>query len=353
MKWVKFIGAAFVFVLILLKPEQAVMNAQRAMSVWYSSVAPAIFPFLALMPLLSSKEACKAYEKLFSRCMRPLFRLPGSAAPAVLIGMIAGSPAGAVALRNIASNSNLSCSEARRIALAVGGVSPAYLIMGVGQRIHGSMKLGIRLAAAQIVIQLVLLAALPRLYKDNDVGAAFNDHDYERRNPITAAVENILCICGYMVFYSVVAGTIAAIIGKDISRIILLMMDLPSGLEGLVTSKLPLKIMIQNAAVGFTGFCIIFQNMNVLNELNIKLRSYIGMRTVFAVMMAVAGVLMDSKFTVGMLNLMENAKISYSMSLLIAGILSLPVLYLLSNKSFLNKRKDRNEWAEKKKIPNI
>lgn len=353
MKWVKFVGAVSIFVLILLKPEQAVMNAQQAMSVWYSSVAPAIFPFLALMPLLSSKEACMAYEKLFSKCMRPLFRLPGSAAPAVLIGMIAGSPAGAVALQSIAQNSNLSRSEARRIALAIGGVSPAYLIMGVGQRLHGSVSLGIRLTAAQIIIQLILLVALPRLYKDDDNGTAFNNHHDEKRNPIASAVENILIVCGYMVFYSVIAGIVATMIGKKAGRIILLMMDLPSGLNGLVTSQLPLKIMIQNAAVGFTGFCIIFQNMNALKELNIKLRNYVGMRVIFGIMMAAAGVVMEGKFTSGMLNLIENAKISYAISLLIAGILALPVLYLLSNKLFLNKRKNGNRWSGKNEIPNI
>ena len=137
MKRTKFLGAVLIFLLILLKPQQAATSAQQAMAAWYSSVAPALFPFLVLMPLLTSKEACVAYERLFGRWMRPVFRLPGSAVPAVIAGMIAGSPGGAIALRRVVSNSGLTGPEARRIALAVGGVSPAYLIMGVGQQLHG------------------------------------------------------------------------------------------------------------------------------------------------------------------------------------------------------------------------
>lgn len=339
MKWAKFLGAVFIFALILFNPEQAVSNAQRAMYVWYSSVAPALFPFLALMPLLSSKEACMAYEKLFDKWMRPLFRLPGSAAPAVIVGMIAGSPGGAIALRNIASNANLSRSETRRIALAVGGVSPAYLIIGVGQRMWGSSSWGICMAIAQALIQLLMLVMLPENRKDNEVGCVFSNCNLENRIPMSMAVENILGICGYMVFYSVIAGLLANIIGKDLGKIILLIMDLPSGLDALINSPIRMKSMLMGAAIGFTGLCIIFQNMNTLKELNIRFRDYIGIRIVFSLFLAGVGFIMQGETGVSAIKMLEGTRISYSISLLMVGIFVLPGLYLLSNKLFLNKRK--------------
>ena len=74
--------------LLLSAPQAAALGAARAMAQWYASVAPALFPFLALMPLLTCDEAATVYELLLGRAMRALFDLPGSTAPALAVGMI-------------------------------------------------------------------------------------------------------------------------------------------------------------------------------------------------------------------------------------------------------------------------
>ena len=78
MKRVKFCGAILILAGILIRPEAAVAGAQRAMYLWYTSVAPALFPFLALLPVLTGPDACAAYAAVLSRLMRPLFGLPGT-----------------------------------------------------------------------------------------------------------------------------------------------------------------------------------------------------------------------------------------------------------------------------------
>lgn len=340
MKRAKFLGAALLFVVLLLNPERAASSAQQAMRVWYSSVAPALFPFLVLMPMLTSEEACAAYEKLFARWMRPMFRLPGAAAPAVIVGIIAGSPGGAIALQCISSNSRLTREQARRVALAAGGVSPAYLIMGVGQGIHGSVELGIQLAAAQALIQVLLLILLPEEGIEGENGFYLESKSWEKRNPITSAVESILGVCGYMVFYSVIAGVLAGIAGNGMGTVLLLVMDLPSGLEALARSPLPEKMLLQGAAVGFSGLCIIFQNMNVLQALKIKWRDYIGMRITSAALLALAAMAMEGKWMGKVGDLFGSMRMNYAFSLFVAGISILPGLYFLSKKLFLNKTKN-------------
>lgn len=338
MKWIKFWGAVSILAILLLRPGETVASAQQAMKIWYTSVAPALFPFLALMPLLTSEEACKAYEALFSRWMRPLFRLPGSAAPAVIAGMIAGSPGGAITLKRVAVNSNLSPGEARRIALAVSGVSPAYLIIGVGQGLHGSVRLGMNLALAQACTQLLLLALLPSHREDHERICGM-DQEIDQRNPITAAVESILGVCGYMVFYGVIAGALSGMLGEGIGDALLLIMDLPSGLAALAKSQLPMKLMLQGAAIGFSGMCIISQNLNALKGLNLKRREYLVVRLASAFMIGLASIAMQSGW-MGMAGKMSEAlRKSYAISLLFAAIAILPGLYLLSKQLFLNKRK--------------
>ena len=64
---------------LLLFPARCAEQARSAMALWAQAVAPALFPFLALLPVLTSEEARDGYERLFARPMRA-FRLPGRAA---------------------------------------------------------------------------------------------------------------------------------------------------------------------------------------------------------------------------------------------------------------------------------
>ena len=47
--------------LLAAMPEVALNAAREAMASWASSVAPALFPFMALMPLLTCDDAARAY----------------------------------------------------------------------------------------------------------------------------------------------------------------------------------------------------------------------------------------------------------------------------------------------------
>lgn len=342
MKKLKFWGVVLVFTMILLKPETSVTNAQRAMATWYGSVAPALFPFLALMPLLTSDEACAAYEALFSKWMRPLFGLPGPAAPAVIIGMIAGSPGGALTLRRVAANSNMSYADMKRIALALGGVSPAYLIMGVGQGLYGSAALGMKLAAIQACIQLLLLVLLPRHKGTGGERIKADTYD-DARNPIYAAVENLLSICGYMVVFSVIAGVMADFLGESIGTGLLLIMDLPSGLAGLSKLQIQGKMILQGAAIGFGGLCILTQNLDVLRPLGVGWKDCLCARCISAAVFAGACTVMET--AAGSITVLRTTGKTYAISLFVAGIAVLPALYLLSKKIFLNKTKNTEEGA--------
>ena len=281
MKRAKLWIAAALLLGILIRPEAAVAGAQRAMRVWCSSVAPSLFPFLALMPVLTGPEACAAYNSLFSGGMRRLFHLPGSAAPAVVTGMIAGSPGGALAVCRIARSGGLELRDARRIALAVSGVSPAYLILGVGFGLYGSMSLGLALAAIQLCIQLALLWLLQGILCDQaDVPAL--PPDSARRDGMRAAVEGVLVICGYMVLFDAIGSVVASFAGSDVGLAMLLAADLPSGLSELAARGFPGKMLIQGVAIGFGGLCIAAQNLDALRDIGVRPAEYLAVRGIAA-----------------------------------------------------------------------
>ena len=330
-------GALLVLASILCFPEPAVAGAQRAMRLWVSSVAPALFPFLALMPVLTGAEACAVYNRMFSGIMRRIFALPGAAAPAVAIGMIAGSPSGALAVGRIAAQSSMQRSEAARIALALGGVSPAYLVLGVGYGLYGSAALGVRLALVQAGVQLVMLLIMKDVCADME-GIISASGEKHARGAVSAAVESVLAICGYMVLFSSASAVVAHLVGKNPGCVLLLAVDLPSGLASLAEMEIRGKMLIQGAAIGFGGLCISFQNLDALASLGIRAGRWITARCLSAALFACGCVLFVQPHpTKVVISLGQPGKV-YALSLLAASLAVIPVLIFLSKKFFLNKR---------------
>ena len=329
-KKVKFWGAMAILVGILARPEAAVAGAQRAMRLWYSSVAPAMFPFLALLPILTGPDACAAYDAVLSRFMRPFFRLPGAAAPALVIGMISGSPGGALAVRQVAAGAGMRQSDARRLALALSGVSPAYLILGVGQGLYGSLALGMKLAAIQVSIQLGLLILLRGMKESKEERITSLPREELPRRPIQSAVESVLAVCGYMVLFSSICSVAASFVGESMGTALLLVFDLPSGVAELARWEIPSKMLIQGAAIGFGGLCIAAQNLDALRPLGVTAKEYLSMRGIASGLFAgISGFVLQAQ-SIGAEVYVGGGSRVYAFSLLIAGFIALPSLFFFT-----------------------
>lgn len=343
-KW-KFGAAILMLIVLLLQPQAAVDGAQSAMRMWATSIAPAMFPFLAMMPVLTNEEACEVYRHMFSRIMGRL-SLPPQAAPAILIGMISGSPGGALAIKRIAAQSGMSMGDACRIALSVSGLSPAYLILGVGQGLFGSAALGARLAMIQAAIQIAMLILLKGAFDEKMAAVAFVPES-QMQSAVGGAVENVLAICGYMVLFSAMSAVLSQWIGRDAGRILLLATDLPSGMANLAAWNLPGKMFLLGGTAGFGGLCIAAQNLHSLHDVGANAAEYLAAKGISAALFAIlAGILLTPVNT--RKQSLPAALPGYAFSMLAAMLLTLPVLIYFSNALFLNKQKVRQINDENK-----
>lgn len=337
--WLKPVGVALALALILLRPEASVAGGQRAMQTWCAGVAPALFPFLALMPALTCSEACTFYRRVFGAVMQ-LLDLPGEAAPAVLIGMLAGSPGGAIAVRRVACQAGMKRQDACRLALAVCGMSPAYLVIGVGGGLLGSSALGWQLAGMQCAVQLTLLICLRgfRLAGDEPLEAASGEE--MQSSDIRQAVESMLAVCGYMVIFGSVSAAIASFTGNAAGTALLAACDAPGGLAALSQWSSRLRLPVMSAVVGFGGLCIAAQNLDVLRTLGARTGQYLCVRGIAALLMGgLGGIIMrETSITDG---IMLNPMPTYAISLLFAASFAVPGIAFLSKKSILNNSKAR------------
>lgn len=321
-------------VALLMFPGTALNAAREAMYVWYASVAPAMFPFMALMPMLTCGASAQMWERMLGGLMRKVFRLPGGAVPAVAVGLIAGSPAGVHAVMRC---EGLSREQRSRLACCVSGLSPAFLITGVGAGMLGSAADGHILFRAQLAAQFSMLL-LTRWQRTGEVEQI--ERAQANVEPVRAAIAAVLSVCGYMMLFNTAAAIIAAVSGSSAAGLAALcLLDLPSAVRA--AANLPIireeKIIALAALNGFGGLCIAAQNL-AATEKDCAAGKYLAARACHAILNASFAALqlrMNQKIRNISLQPME-------FSALIAVLLLIPALISLKKDLFLNKRKFEN-----------
>ena len=273
--------------LLLARPQAAAQGAQAAMAQWYASVAPALFPFMALMPMLTGDDAAGIYERLLGGVTRALFGLPGAAAPALVIGAIAGSPAGVAAARRVAARSGMNRGQLLRLAASVCGLSPAFLIGGVGVGMLDSPAAGHLLLRSQLGGQVLMAALLRGAWRDaREPAPPFAGPADEQ--PVRVAVSTVLTVCGYMALFGALARAAATLTGPAVGGALLCALDAPSGAR--LVSQLPLdttvRLVALSALCGFGGVCVGVQNRAVLKGCGMRSASFWALRLIAAALNA-------------------------------------------------------------------
>ena len=265
--WKMAMAAAFAACLLMM-PRQAADAARAAMETWARFVLPAAFPFAAVMPFLTCGEARKVYDRLLGGVVRWLFDLPGGCASAIVAGLLAGSPAGAMAVARVARDEHLTAGQTARLAGIACGVSPAYVISALGVLLAGSTEIGWRLEIAQALSLLTTGMLFRSRWRDaDDVCETYPI--YKEENPVAAAAMAMLRVCGYMILFSVGLEVAASLLGEKVKPLSLLL-DLPSGAAYAAKNGLP--TVWTAAALGFGGLCILEQCMGILRDCGVRWR---------------------------------------------------------------------------------
>lgn len=324
----KWLISAATLIFIFLRPQAAAIGVQRAMRAWYTGIAPALLPFLALMPMLTDREACRVYQKLFSKAMRKCFGLSGEATPAVIAALISGSPSGAAAICRVYKAGGMTDQQAARVALATGGVSPAYLALGVGVGMLRSQSTGLKLAAIQLAVQLLLLKTLEKVEFSlrKTVSAQISP---EYASPMRFAVETTLSVCGYMAVFGACGSVAAAFVSEKIGVALLAMLDLPSGMALIAQNGFTGDTLAIGATLGFGGACIAMQNLEQLRCIGIRKREYFAVRLIAASASALLCAFFLEKPR-QCAYILTDGRAIYRIALLAAAICALPGMAMLS-----------------------
>ncbi|MBQ9860553.1 MAG: hypothetical protein IJO76_07785 [Clostridia bacterium] len=161
------LAAIAVAALLLLYPAAASTGINRGLSVCTTVIIPTLYPFMLLAAWLSDSPLCRQAGRLSTAVTGRLFGLPGCCGPAILLSMVGGYPAGALATARLREQGLVTDKQvAQMTAFCVGG-GPGFIISTVGAGLMGSTKAGILLYLSHIAVSLLIGIGLGRGQKSH------------------------------------------------------------------------------------------------------------------------------------------------------------------------------------------
>ncbi len=252
-------------------------RAAEALALCGRSVIPALFPFLVLSILLVSLGFGELVSPYLAGLMTPLFRLPGCASSALLLGLAGGYPIGAQTAARLFQEGSLTRGEAERLLAFCNNSNPVFLISVLGAGVFGSVRTGVWLWLIHILSALLAGLAFrggresgpPRYVKRESAS-----HPFSLAAALVEAVRGglagMLSVCAFVIFFYVLAAPLAALGGR-LGPLLVGLTELFS-LTPLLTAD-GFGFVLAAGCAGWGGLSVLCQTAAVLEGSGLRLRS--------------------------------------------------------------------------------
>ena len=186
-------------ILLISYPDAMANGISRGLSVCAAVIIPTLYPFMVLAGLLANSSLCRKPGRVLCAVTGRLFGLPGCCGVAILLSLVGGYPAGAIAIAGLRERGQIREEEARRMtAFCVGG-GPGFVVSTVGAGLLGSVRAGMLLYAAQTAVSVGIGIALGRGHRTVRESPAPLPPKQPMAHIVSDTCGSLLTMCGFVV----------------------------------------------------------------------------------------------------------------------------------------------------------
>lgn len=296
-------AAAAASALALIACSAEAMEAARySLRLCGEVLIPSLFPFFVLSALIQELGLPSRLGRLTAPGMRRLFGVPGSGCAALILGLMAGYPLGAASVAGLVERGELERGEGERLLGFCNNSGPAFILGAAGAGVFGSARAGLVLYATHILAALTagVLLSLGRPRPALRLPEIRPPRAGALPSAVTTSVRNMLNVCGFVVAFGVITGTLDAVgllptLALDLSRLtglevsacraaVVGFFELGGGvgaMRGL--SATPLNLAVCALVIGWGGLSVHFQTSAVVSGAEISTARHFTGRCLSAV----------------------------------------------------------------------
>lgn len=248
-------------------------GAQEALRLCVGSVVPALLPFLIVSDLLISLGFGSWLSARLSGLMA-LYRLPGCAGSALLLGLLGGYPIGARTAGILYQQGQLTQGEAQRLLTLCNNSNPVFLISVLGVGIFKSVRVGVYLWLIHVLSALLTglmfrgsgasrsVPPKPKCSREVSVIGALT-------SALSHGAAAMLSICTCVVFFYVLLTPLRNLEGP-LPTLLIGLTELFS-LTPRLTADVP-GLILSAGCAGWGGLSVLVQTAAVLEESGLSAR---------------------------------------------------------------------------------
>lgn len=150
------LGTAACAFALLRFPGIAGAGVTQGLSSCVNTLIPSLFPFMVLSTYMAESGLASALGKWAQPVTQFLFRQPGCAAAAVLMGFVGGYPAGAKTISRLWEQGELTREQAGRLLCFCVSAGPPFVLTAVGACLLGNPSAGVVLLLSVTLSGLLL-----------------------------------------------------------------------------------------------------------------------------------------------------------------------------------------------------
>ena len=290
--------------LIISKSSIASEGIVNGLKICAGVIIPSLFPFMVFSSFIVKSGIYIKIGRILGKPIGFALNLPPQSAGAVIMGFVSGYPIGISMTAELFDIGAIEREQAKRMALFCVNAGPAFIISAVGGSIYHSRSAGYILFASVVMSSLtvgIVTGIFSRIKGEKPKKKFVSSGEKNLISAFVSATEGsaraILSICIWVVTFAAIIAFIRALdISKELTALICGVLEVTSGCN-MCIGVLPLSAAA--AFISFSGICIMFQLLSLLNTIGLKISTFLLSRLVcaalsFAYCTALAHIFPDS-----------------------------------------------------------
>lgn len=253
-------------------PASAKNGVIKGIEICLYTIVPSLFPFMTLSTYIVKSNILSPFYKVLSFPSKVFFRQPPCSTPVIIMSMIGGFPIGIKMINDLYLSKQITEEQAHRLCLFCMNGGPAFVITTVGLSMLGSTKAGVIIYTA-LCISSFLSGVISSFIADKS--QIWHNEKSDISLPLSSlsvaisdSMQSILTICAWVILFSSATTCLNGLNMNDkVFLALCSVMEVTNGCS-LLAGKVSIPIIA--GLISFGGFCIHFQVLTFLKNMNMK-----------------------------------------------------------------------------------
>lgn len=303
------IGAALFALFLIVKPDYFFKSSLNGLSLYVTTVLPALFPFYFCATLLTKIGAAEVCSVVLKKPIKFLFNAPPESAFALVCSLLCGYPVGAATLNSLYLEGYLDEDGVRRAMPVCSTSGPLFMLGTVGSALFHDARVGAVVLSSHIIGTFIcgivfrgfklpknkhfidkikptsndveMTKSAQKTVDFNPVATKLYGKENALSESVSKATLSMLYLGGYIVLANMLADCVLLIPGLNsipavIKTLLLGVIEMTRGCVCAVdVSYLPYAVALCTFVISLGGLCIGMQSCSYLIPCGIKTSRYL------------------------------------------------------------------------------